>query len=56
MPAQIVSEVQSTTERAAPTATGTLEVVTANGRSVIVDRDVDVAVLLRIMRGLETLR
>jgi len=30
--------------------------VTANGRRVIVDRNVDVAVLLRIMRGLETLR
>ena len=56
VPARIVSEVQSTTERAAPTATGTLEVVTANGRRVIVDRNVDVAVLLRIMRGLETLR
>ena len=56
VPAQIVSEVPSTTERAVPAATGTLEVVTANGRRVIVDRDVDVAVLLRIMRGLETLR
>lgn len=56
VPARIVSEVQSTTERAAPAATGTLEVVTANGRCVIVDRNVDVAVLLRIMRGLETLR
>jgi transposase len=55
VPARIVSEVQSTTERAAPAA-GTLEVVTANGRRVIVDRNVDVAVLLRIMRGLETLR
>ena len=55
VPAQIVSEVQSTTERAAP-ATGTLEVVTANGRRVIVDCNVDVEVLLRIMRGLETLR
>jgi len=56
VPAQIVPEIQSTTERAAPAATGTLEVVTANGRRVIVDRNVDVAVLLRIMRGLETLR
>jgi transposase len=55
VPARIVSEVQSTTERAAP-ATGTLEVVTANGRRVIVDHNVDVAVLLRIVRGLETLR
>jgi transposase len=56
VPARIVSECPSTMERAAPAATGTLEVVTANGRRVIVDGNVDVAVLLRIMRGLETLR
>ena len=56
VPARIVSDVQSATERAAPAAAGTLEVVTANGRRVIVDHNVDVAVLLRIMRGLETLR
>lgn len=35
---------------------GRMEVLSANGRRVIVDRDVDVAVLLRILRGLETLR
>ena len=35
---------------------GRMEVVSANGRRVIVDREVDVDVLLRIMRGLETLR
>lgn len=35
---------------------GRMEVLSANGRRVIVDRDVDVDVLLRIMRGLETLR
>ena len=56
VPARLVPEVQSTTERAAPAAAGTLEVVTANGRRVIMDHNVDVAVLLRIMRGLETLR
>jgi len=56
VPARIVSEVQSPAERAAPAANCTLEVVTANGRRVIVDRNVDVEVLLRIMRGLETLR
>jgi transposase len=33
-----------------------MEVVSANGRRVIVGQDVDVDVLLRIMRGLETLR
>jgi transposase len=35
---------------------GRIEVVALNGRRVIVDRDVDVDALLRIMRGLETLR
>jgi transposase len=35
---------------------GRMEVVSANGRRVIVDRDVDVEALLRIMRGLERLR
>jgi transposase len=35
---------------------GRMEVVSANGRRVIVDRDVDVDALLRILRGLETLR
>ena len=34
---------------------GRMEVVSANERRVIVDRDVDVEALLRIMRGLETL-
>ncbi|MFW8643198.1 IS66-like element accessory protein TnpA [Rhizobium beringeri] len=34
---------------------GRMEVVSANDRRVIVGRDVDVDVLLRIMRGLETL-
>src|SRR3981189_1491953 len=50
VPARIVAEVEATAERAAAaaTGTGTLEVVTANGRRVIVDRNVDVAVLLRI--------
>jgi transposase len=33
-----------------------MEVVSANGRRVIVGKDVDVEVLLRIMRGLERLR
>lgn len=55
VPAQIVPEIQSTKEPAAPATTGTLEIVTANGRRVIVDHKVDVTVLLRIMRGLETL-
>jgi transposase len=32
-----------------------MEVVSANGRRVIVERDVDVQALLRIIQGLETL-
>jgi len=35
---------------------GRMDVVTANGRHVIVDRDVDVDALLRIISGLEALR
>ncbi len=35
---------------------GLMEVVSANGRRVIVGGDVDIEVLLRIVRGLETLR
>tara|TARA_R110000751_G_scaffold166370_1_gene272258 strand:+ start:317 stop:706 length:390 start_codon:yes stop_codon:yes gene_type:complete len=35
---------------------GRMEVVSANGRRVIVGQDVDMDVLLRLMRGLETLR
>ena len=35
---------------------GRMEVLSTNGRRVIVDREVDVDALLRILRGLETLR
>ncbi|MBU1316240.1 MAG: transposase [Alphaproteobacteria bacterium] len=49
-PAQIVTVPQPITDH------GRMEVLSANGRRVIVGRDVDVDVLLRIMRGLETLR
>lgn len=35
---------------------GRMEVVSANGRRVIVGRDVDVEALLRVLRGLEALR
>ncbi|MGO9631323.1 MAG: IS66-like element accessory protein TnpA [Xanthobacteraceae bacterium] len=34
---------------------GRIEIVSTNGRRVMVDRDVEVEVLLRILRGLETL-
>jgi transposase len=33
-----------------------MEIVGANGRRVIVDRDVDVTALLQIVQALETLR
>jgi transposase len=33
-----------------------MEIVSANGRRVMVGRDVDVAFLLRIVQALETLR
>jgi transposase len=39
-----------------PSGLGRMDVVTANGRHVIVDRDVDVDALLRIIRSLEALR
>ncbi|TIX33803.1 MAG: transposase [Mesorhizobium sp.] len=35
---------------------GRIEIVVARGRRVVVDRDVDVEALLRIIRGLESLR
>ena len=38
-----------------PRGLGRMDVVTLNGRHVIVDRDVDVDALLRIIRGLEAL-
>ena len=38
-----------------PSSTGRMEIVIANGRRVVVDRDVDVGALLRIVRGLEGL-
>ncbi|MBN9987658.1 MULTISPECIES: IS66-like element accessory protein TnpA [Rhizobium] len=37
-------------------ADGRMEVLSANGRRVIVDRNVDVDALLRIIQGLEALR
>ena len=56
VPALIVPEVPAALETPMPSAAGRMEVVSANGRRVIVDRHVDVEVLLRIVRGLETLR
>ena len=42
-------------EKGAGTGCRRIEIVIANGRRVIVDCDVEVETLLRIMRGLETL-
>jgi transposase len=55
VPALVVPETGSPGERT-PTGGGRMEIVSANGRRVIVDCDVDVAALLRIVKGLETLR
>ena len=37
----------------APSSRGQMEIVCVNGRRIIVDRDVDVAALLRVLAGLE---
>ncbi|TIV47739.1 MAG: IS66 family insertion sequence element accessory protein TnpB [Mesorhizobium sp.] len=53
-PARSHSEVPATSQ--AVSAGGRIEIVGANGRRVIVDRTVDVSVLMRILQGLEMLR
>ncbi len=55
VPALVVPETSPHGERTT-TGSGRIEIVSATGRRVIVDRDVDVAVLLRIVQALETLR
>ena len=52
VPAMIVPEQP---EKGTGTGCRRIEIVSANGRRVIVDCDVEVETLLRIMRGLETL-
>ena len=52
VPAMIVAEQP---EKRSEPGCGRIEIVSANGRRVIVDCDIDVETLLRIMRGLETL-
>jgi transposase len=52
VPAMIVAE---PAEKRAEASCGRMEVVSTNGRRVVVDRHVDVAALLRIVQGLETL-
>ena len=41
--------------RGAGSGCGRIEIASSSGRRVIVDRDVDIEILLRIVRGLETL-
>jgi transposase len=55
IPAVIVPEVTATTSPP-PVDGSRIEIVTSNGRRVVVDGRVDVDTLLRIIRGLETLR
>lgn len=53
VPAMIVPDPPG---KGAEAACGRMEVVSGNGRRVIVERDVDVEALLRLIQGLETLR
>ena len=57
VPALVVAEatVPAPVPLNSPSGTGRMEILSANGRRVIVDRDVDVDVLVHILRGLETL-
>ena len=52
VPAMIVAEPSA---KGGESGCGRIEIVSANGRRVLVDGDVEVEVLLRILRGLETL-
>ncbi|MGA0565567.1 IS66-like element accessory protein TnpA [Ancylobacter sp. VNQ12] len=56
VPAVIVPEVAATSGPLMTEGSGRIELVTTNGRRVIVDHSVDVEAVLRIVRGLETLR
>ncbi|MEZ2406125.1 transposase [Bosea sp. RCC_152_1] len=55
VPAVIVPEVTATSGPLMVEGRGRIEIVTANERRVIVDRDVDVEALLRIVQALERL-
>jgi len=60
VPALLISEpattVAETSDELAKRSFSRMEVLSANGRRVVVDRDVDVEALLRIVQALETLR
>ncbi|MGX5806345.1 IS66-like element accessory protein TnpA [Bradyrhizobium sp. Arg314] len=55
-PAPVRSHSEVAAASQAVSAGGRIEIVGANGRRVIVDRTVDVSVLMRILQGLEMLR
>jgi len=55
VPAMLVPEVCTASARPLASEAARMEVVSANGRRVIVERGVDVDALVRIVRGLETL-
>jgi transposase len=54
VPAVVTSEPARTDERSLPQH-GRVEIVTANGRRLIVGPSIDIAALLRLVRGLEQL-
>ncbi|CAK7261074.1 transposase (plasmid) [Shinella sp. WSC3-e] len=58
VPAVITPDVPAPVSAASASVVGSgrMEVLSTNGRRVIVDREVDVDALLRILRALETLR
>ena len=55
VPAVIVPEVAAATGPLMANGSGRIEIVTANGRRVLVDRDVDVEALIRVVQALERL-
>ncbi|MCL8385426.1 hypothetical protein [Xanthobacter aminoxidans] len=55
VPAVIVPEIAAATGPLTADGSGRIEIVMANGRRVIVNRDVDVEALLRIVQALERL-
>lgn len=55
VPAVIVPEIAAATGPLMADGSGRIEIVMANGRRVIVDRDVDVEALLRVVQALERL-
>jgi transposase len=53
--AVIVPEIAAATGRLMADCSGRIEIVMANGRRVLVDRDVDVEALIRVVQALERL-